>query len=879
MLLRDTTRSLRSYGAGHMEGGLYTGNRQTANLFSRELAVAYESLKRGSSTVVQAERGGGKTAFCVAVKQSFQDRGEPVWSAEGSTYSRTIPFGVATRILVQAGDQEVASQRFSGAAAADAIIRCRLARLVESSKRQWTHVVIDNFHLVDEPSVDIIVWMLEKLPVSALLALPPVSEWSPNICSADPHRVARSCIRLPKLGYEGTVQHVTALLPEGVDSELFGAVHALAAGNVGLVTQIVKSSIASERMVVREERWVLAGDTLWNPYLEEIARARLHQLPRDVRQALLEVALCGPIPYDRYVRIADDDVLAQLEERGLVLADHADFSQANIDVAHPIIAEYARRHVGKPEGRVLLQVSSRGLAMSPKQAPVGHRFIEDSTSHLARIWDEWKKNPSRPIGLQWLERAWGTTRDGQQIADVFAGLRELPEADERTETRLEVMASYWEAVNGQVGVGKPDRFDSLLAKYPGSRCYLSAGKLVRDALWCQLDPGYRQVLSAPDAVSMAAKAFLHLVDLRPREAIEVLTELSGREVQSEIFASLIPVTWALAINLLGDGNNALKRASDAVFSARKQLDHACYSMAALAYATIAMGWGRATEAMEILDGVLELSQVPFGHPGVFLALTQIDGKLAGEVGKVQQAELLLQTVDGAPGVAGSLPFMDGRYADVFRQALAGGTHGHACAADIAEAIGQDALARGYTYAALEAMHVALMSNPTEPLADTYESILHSRGIHVRDQFCKLVHLVAEHNWLGLQDLVDDWSESNTVHDAAVLLLNVADAAGIPGKATGTDRALLDKVSILKEKFPTATKCLAWNESNGNEVLSVLSPRELEIVNLAGSHSNRRIAVELGLSIRTVENHLYNALRKTGFQNKQELFLRATCRTR
>ncbi|WP_148285568.1 helix-turn-helix domain-containing protein, partial [Microbacterium sp. B24] len=51
----------------------------------------------------------------------------------------------------------------------------------------------------------------------------------------------------------------------------------------------------------------------------------------------------------------------------------------------------------------------------------------------------------------------------------------------------------------------------------------------------------------------------------------------------------------------------------------------------------------------------------------------------------------------------------------------------------------------------------------------------------------------------------------------------------------------------------------------------LSARETEIALLARTHSNAAIASRLGLSVRTIENHIHSALKKTGATNRQELF--------
>jgi DNA-binding NarL/FixJ family response regulator len=55
---------------------------------------------------------------------------------------------------------------------------------------------------------------------------------------------------------------------------------------------------------------------------------------------------------------------------------------------------------------------------------------------------------------------------------------------------------------------------------------------------------------------------------------------------------------------------------------------------------------------------------------------------------------------------------------------------------------------------------------------------------------------------------------------------------------------------------------------GDDVASILSPRELDILSLAArGRDNDAIAAELVLSVRTVERHLQNAYAKLGLQGR------------
>jgi DNA-binding CsgD family transcriptional regulator len=51
----------------------------------------------------------------------------------------------------------------------------------------------------------------------------------------------------------------------------------------------------------------------------------------------------------------------------------------------------------------------------------------------------------------------------------------------------------------------------------------------------------------------------------------------------------------------------------------------------------------------------------------------------------------------------------------------------------------------------------------------------------------------------------------------------------------------------------------------------LSVRETEVAILAGSQTNIEISARLAISLRTVENHISRALKKTGMTTRQALY--------
>ncbi|GIU92740.1 MAG: LuxR family transcriptional regulator [Acidimicrobiia bacterium] len=88
---------------------------------------------------------------------------------------------------------------------------------------------------------------------------------------------------------------------------------------------------------------------------------------------------------------------------------------------------------------------------------------------------------------------------------------------------------------------------------------------------------------------------------------------------------------------------------------------------------------------------------------------------------------------------------------------------------------------------------------------------------------------------------------------AVRLLPSREAGKVRGKLTG-----------LRDRYPQAATPLL------REAPAFLTPREAQIARLAGRHTSREIAEDLGISVRTVDNHLASVYTKLGISSREEL---------
>jgi DNA-binding NarL/FixJ family response regulator len=120
----------------------------------------------------------------------------------------------------------------------------------------------------------------------------------------------------------------------------------------------------------------------------------------------------------------------------------------------------------------------------------------------------------------------------------------------------------------------------------------------------------------------------------------------------------------------------------------------------------------------------------------------------------------------------------------------------------------------------------------------------------------------------------------SMHDSEQFLFEAlkAGASGYVLKS-GADTDIVDAVRAAMRGdsylYPSAVTTLVRDYvergGRGEEQFDVLTPRELEVLKLiAEAHSNKEIAKELVISVKTVERHRQNILDKLGMSDRVEL---------
>jgi len=157
----------------------------------------------------------------------------------------------------------------------------------------------------------------------------------------------------------------------------------------------------------------------------------------------------------------------------------------------------------------------------------------------------------------------------------------------------------------------------------------------------------------------------------------------------------------------------------------------------------------------------------------------------------------------------------------------------------------------------------------------------------RDAFPFLIILdiiLGEDNGLDFLPFLNEYCNDNEINKPPVLICSVLEepyriqsaldmgAAGFISKVSSETELLQAIDSILRgEIYISGEHSVKVAKSHG--YYSKFTKREMQIINLIKRNkTNKQIAIELRLSIRTIENHISNIYYKTGTKDRQEIMV-------
>lgn len=742
------------------------------------------------------------------------------------------------------------------------------ARLLDDLRQPGALLLVDDLDLVDEQTAGTLVLVVRRtrcrlVATTGLGSLLTAGEQLRVLLSS----CAPAEVRLPPLGLAAVAALVSDRLGGDPDAGLVATVTACSAGNPQVAGALVDAGRFTGAVQLVDGVWHEVGD-LGSLRVDAVAHALLLRLGAEEVQVLEAVAWAGPHDGARLATTFPTHVVDGLIERGRLVAYQRGPEPERLVVAPPALARTVRSRIGRRRacalGRLLADLpdvpdtgGSRadGGPGGHGSASLGERAFGDpgtgdgdgwwAAAELATVVHEhgvartaalraaWRREPSLRNANAFLRLLLQVPVPPDDVTAVLRGTTPHPGDTSDDRAVHEAARARWALACGEPISGRAPAWAEL------DRCYGEVLARVRR------DPATREPpgdVPADGGVPPYLLAWSHVVRAaalvetgRPDLALTLCESTAGDELPPEVRHHLD--------GLRGEALLWLGRLREAEDWSRVLLVRACASVDLLAIrvhacvlAEVLICAGRPQAAWRALDTSLRLGPAGPAAQAFYRRSLALGAMLQARSGGVRVARVLVAALDASPPEYTPLI----RSLRPLARAALQAARGRGTDLDARLwARGEQYARRGLRQPAL--LCWLLMSAP--PSAQRLQRI--------RETFDD-THLPVLEPYVRLQEAL----ATGRIERADDAVAHV-----VPELAPGLVRSAAELLEPGgRGRQPTAPA-----------VAEVLSAREREVALLARDGlTNRQIAGELVLSVRTVENHMSRALRKLGIAARGDL---------
>jgi DNA-binding NarL/FixJ family response regulator len=308
----------------------------------------------GPTGVVMAGAAGvGKTRLAREVLAAAGQRGVVTRWAAATASARVLPLGAFAATLGVVGPDPAR------------LVRQASEALLAGAGRAGVIVGVDDAHLLDELSALLVQQLVLRRAATVVLTLR-TGETAPDAVTAlwkDGH--------LPRLELQPLSQTETAALVEAtlggpLDGAAARRLWTITQGNALYLRQLVDGELEAGRLHQTAGVWQWSGELALSPGLFELVSARIGQLP-DMQRDVIEVLAFGePLSVSLLAGLTDAVAVEQIEARGLIEV-YPDGRRLQARLAHPLYGEVQRARVGQLRARRLRGRIAVALAATSDQ--------------------------------------------------------------------------------------------------------------------------------------------------------------------------------------------------------------------------------------------------------------------------------------------------------------------------------------------------------------------------------------------------------------------------------------------------------------------------------------------------------------------------------
>lgn len=843
-------------------------------MFEEEARRALHHVARGISVRIVGSAGSGRSTVLKSVIADLEKTGAEVYSLSGARLLQETPLAGIGALGLDA------RARQNGPMGVADVLAERLAR------RGPKAIVVDDVDLLDKESLAVID-IVQKRTQRPLVTTASDSPLYSQTSVFSPARWPEAKIRLSPLRYDQVNKLLAQTLGAPPDVDLTTLALMKSAGNPRLVVRIAQSAVFSKLLVLGEGHWSMRSQSLWNEYLQSSIEALLHGLSAQELTALHTIAVLGTSPMESLHPMVGPEILDGLEGRKLVAVTKDAGNNIWVDVSPPLVADYFRDHHTLSSRRLLTDRIAREIdtPFQPASNPLSPCLAEliknlrseaeggtAATRHFQeqlRLLEEahfglWEAEPTMSNAAAFLKFYWGGPIDPLRIERVF-NETQTAGADPADHFFFAMTQALWAIPRSDGPTVAAGILEDLGDAHPDWKAEAQAFAIYLAASFDRMPANLDQVLNGLTShhpESGVVPVIRGMLELYRFDAQAALLALDSAD-SYELVTSVEPFVRGLGLHLAGQSDEALAFSLAQRADARRGLDQFRFVASSYVAVLALLQRGLNVEADSVMAGVFALGRHGFLVSFLHDAMLRLAGlrTLSGPVKTVPslgtQARTDVADIGPLPGTGKAVyDLVSEQYADTeeFDERAA--------------ILLEQQLDRGYIMEAVYSSLFMLSLFPGQRILKRAERLFKENGISSHDQFLAIASAIFDGDDRLLEVLLDQY-ESDADLQLIGMLLKATAARYSLERDPDSAAAFQQIVSVFESRFRLEVEHLVLD--TGAERPQPLSAREIEIAILAGHQSNIEIASRLGISTRTVENHVSRALKKTGTSTRSALY--------
>ncbi|GAB3620980.1 hypothetical protein GCM10027417_22410 [Glutamicibacter endophyticus] len=818
-------------------------------IFHHQVAEVTTALQRGKSVRLVGGRGSGKSTVLRGVAESLERTGVPVLLVRGEVVASNYPGYITERL---SADLLGPTPRRSLAATVDALA----AVLGET-----TVIVLDDIHLIDHSSLQVLSTIRDRLGLLSLMAM----NSEPQRQLDFPVRWPERMICLKPMSMAQTAQLAHEVLCGRLDSVATARVYGKSGGVPLLATAVLDSARDRGLLAEREGMWSQTGPTLWNQDLVPLTVGYLDGVDEEIVTTLRDIALRQAVSLEQAQERYGTDILGRSADLGL-LRLRPTTQGSFVSPWPPILVDCFRSGVHSMRASFDAHRKLSALPTHPDTSELAWlaRTFDDHEQELSdQAFRAWLQSPNPLTAIAYFREASGDPRRKDEIERVMQQTDYQHRNASVADFTLVFEQAQWQIFeHGELEQGMKllDSFGRDNHVWTDT-CYAATTLLNMLMGRGVIDDSERLTAASADPTGLCRGVAALVLTARGQlaEAEALVTATDQQPVRGRV------AEWCrLLLPLLrGDFEAGIALCEEHMREATLRLDRSSFVLASYG-AIVGYHYRGDTQRMRntlekvLLVGCPELLFIPTFAAFLNLRglIAHFDGQHTVREDNVYESALLHPQMG---------PFL-GMGIDVVRAVIEGPASG----AELDERMAATLRTRreaGYLLAAALTGFSCLVVNFGAATALEFCRAVSECDLPFFRQLGRLVELLASDD----VEQIRAWVESIDAALPRTMTLRLIAAAARWDTAAGRITRATDLRAILDEHRDGPAETWTPPPTPSHPVTASLSPREREVGMLTGRLSNQQIAHRLHLSVRTVENHVANALKKTGAGTRQNLY--------